>query len=192
MAGDKKVQERNAPAKRKARSSGAATTPQDVLREKRLYTRRAFKGDERASTLYGKYFLRDAAATVPGYDLRSDLGVAEAIGEGVPTSAVEEAIDSGVIEADVVYEMVVPRRTLSYRKARDQHLSPEQSDRLARVLRVYARAEEALGDRDRATRWLQKENRALNGKVPLALLSSDAGARAVEKVLGRIEHGIFS
>jgi putative toxin-antitoxin system antitoxin component (TIGR02293 family) len=55
-----------------------------------------------------------------------------------------------------------------------------------------ARAEEALGDSEKAHRWLGRENRALGGERPVALLDSDAGARAVERVLGRIEHGVFS
>lgn len=53
-----------------------------------------------------------------------------------------------------------------------------------------ARAEEALGDAVKARRWLRKPNRALQGRVPLDLPRSEAGARIVEQVLGRIEHGL--
>jgi putative toxin-antitoxin system antitoxin component (TIGR02293 family) len=110
----------------------------------------------------------------------------------VSTKAVEDVIKSGIVEPGVLYEFVVPRRTLAHRKAKDQRLTSEESDRLARVLRVYARSEEALGDPERSYRWIRKPNRALQGKTPLELLSSEAGARAVEKVLGRLEHGVFS
>jgi putative toxin-antitoxin system antitoxin component (TIGR02293 family) len=79
------------------------------------------------------------------------------------------------------------RKTKERRK-----LSPAESDRLARVVRIIARAEEALGDRGKAHRWLRKANRALAGKRPLDLLASDAGARMVERILGRIEHGVYS
>lgn len=37
-----------------------------------------------------------------------------------------------------------------------------------------------------------KPNRALGGERPLALLDSDVGSLAVERVLGRIEHGVYS
>lgn len=40
-------------------------------------------------------------------------------------------------------------------------LSPSESDRLARVVRLISRAEEALEDREKAHRWLRKPNRAL-------------------------------
>lgn len=56
--------------------------------------------------------------------------------------------------------------------------------------RVTARAEEVLGDPERARRWLLKGNPALGGERPLDMLTNDAGAVQVERVLGRIEHGI--
>ena len=49
-----------------------------------------------------------------------------------------------------------------------------------------------LGDPEKAGRWLSQPNRALDGQRPLTLLDSDAGALAVERVLGRIEHGVYS
>ena len=73
-----------------------------------------------------------------------------------------------------------------------QPLSPEQSDRLARMVRVAERAEEALGNPEKAARWLRKPNRALKQKRPIELLESDVGARMVERALGRIEHGVYS
>jgi putative toxin-antitoxin system antitoxin component (TIGR02293 family) len=54
------------------------------------------------------------------------------------------------------------------------------------------RAEEAFGDEEKARRWLSRPNRAVGGHAPLTLLDSDAGALAVERVLGRIEHGVYS
>ena len=59
-------------------------------------------------------------------------------------------------------------------------------------MRAIARAEVALDDREKAGRWMREPNRALGGTRPLDLLRSSAGARAVETVLGRIEHGTFS
>ena len=64
------------------------------------------------------------------------------------------------------------------------------SERLARVVRVVATAQEAIGDDAKAGRWLRKPNRALQGRRPLDLLASDVGARLVERELGHIEHGL--
>ncbi|MGH9845548.1 MAG: antitoxin Xre/MbcA/ParS toxin-binding domain-containing protein [Blastocatellia bacterium] len=46
--------------------------------------------------------------------------------------------------------------------------------------------------RRKASLWLQEPNRALGLQTPLSLLDTDEGARRVEDVLIRIEHGVFS
>ena len=58
--------------------------------------------------------------------------------------------------------------------------------------RQKAQAVSVFGAEDKATTWLQRPNRALNGERPIQLLDTDLGARQVEDVLGRIEHGIAS
>lgn len=180
-------------AKKSTAKKAAAKKSKTRAGSARVHTRAATKlHSDRVATLYWKYFSKGAGRSALGHDLGSDLGVANAVRSGVPAEAVDEAIESGAVEPGVMYDVVVARRTLAHRKSKDQSLTPDESDRLARVLRVCARAEDALGDPQRAYRWLRKVNRALNGKTPLELLSSDAGARAVEKVLGRIEHGVFS
>lgn len=125
-------------------------------------------------------------------EIRSDLDLAEAIHEGLSYQSLDHVLMSDDLEPNEVYELVGSRRTLMRKKKDRTNLSPTESDRLARVVRMIARAEEALGDREKAHRWLRKANRALAGKRPLDLLDSDAGTRMVERILGRIEHGIYS
>lgn len=125
-------------------------------------------------------------------EVGSELDLAELIHEGLPVGAVDAVIESGLIDLSELYALVVPRRTLAHRKERQGTLSPEQSDRLARLVRVFARAEEALGERAKATRWMRKPNRTLGGRRPIDLLESDVGTRMVERALGRIEYGVYS
>lgn len=75
---------------------------------------------------------------------------------------------------------------------RRRKLKAHESDRLYRVARVYARSLDVLHDQDAARSWLVTDNRALGWVTPLSLLDTDAGARQVEDVLGRIEYGVFS
>jgi putative toxin-antitoxin system antitoxin component (TIGR02293 family) len=124
--------------------------------------------------------------------VRSDLDLADMIHEGLPTRALDAVVRTGAFAAAEMYGLVIPRRTLAHRMAKNQPLSPEQSDRLVRVVRAFVRAGEALASREKAARWLRKENRALGGRRPLDLLESDVGARLVERILGRIEHGVYS
>jgi putative toxin-antitoxin system antitoxin component (TIGR02293 family) len=80
-------------------------------------------------------------------------------------------------------------RTLARRKI-SRALDPLESERVARVSAAVRRATHVLGTREKARAWLKKENRALAGVTPLSLMDTDMGARAVDDVLGRIEHGI--
>jgi putative toxin-antitoxin system antitoxin component (TIGR02293 family) len=101
--------------------------------------------------------------------------------------SVRERLQLSVPEAASVLHM--PPRTLARRRLA-RRLAADESDRLYRVARVAAQAVAALGSEDRAATWLRRPNRALNGELPIRLLDTDVGARQVEDVLGRIEHGI--
>ena len=122
--------------------------------------------------------------------VESDFDLMEAIEVGLPIAAVESVIRDGTFSASEIHELVLPRRTFTHRKQKGQALTSEESDRLTRAVRLAGRAEEAIGNREKAARWLRKPNRALLGKRPLDLLESDVGARMVEQVLGRIEYGL--
>ena len=128
-------------------------------------------------------------------EITSDLELAEAVRAGLPSTALDFVLADLVkwigSQAEV-YRVVGSARTLQRKRTESTALSADESDRLARLARLLVRAEEALGDADRARRWLSQPNRALGGQRPLTLLDSDAGSSAVERVLGRIEHGVYS
>jgi putative toxin-antitoxin system antitoxin component (TIGR02293 family) len=64
-----------------------------------------------------------------------------------------------------------------------------KTDRSVRQLRVEARATEVFEHAELARTWLREPNPALGNRVPAELLATEKGARAVETVLRRIEHG---
>src|SRR5712691_13195686 len=83
----------------------------------------------------------------------------------------------------------IPRRTMTRRK-REGRFLPDESDRLLRASRLFARTMELFeGDRDAATDWLTTAQPALGGTVPLDLARSEVGAREVEQLVGRLERG---
>jgi putative toxin-antitoxin system antitoxin component (TIGR02293 family) len=53
-------------------------------------------------------------------------------------------------------------------------------------------AEEAFGETERAWHWLRKPKRRFDGKTPVEMLATEAGARLVEEMIGQIDHGIFA
>lgn len=93
---------------------------------------------------------------------------------------------------DEIFALVVPKRTLARRKAANELLTVEETDKALRLERIAVQAERVFGDADKAHRWLRKAKRELKGETPLAWLASEAGARVVEEMLFRIEHGIFA
>ena len=93
---------------------------------------------------------------------------------------------------DEIFALVVPKRTLARRRAANERLTIEETDKALRLARIAVQAERVFGEADKAHRWLRKAKRALQGETPLAYLASEAGARVVEEMLHRVEHGVFA
>ena len=125
-------------------------------------------------------------------DIQSELDLASAAMEGLPAEAASKVLASGLLSADELYELVIPRRTFDRRREEKQPLTVVEADRLLRVVRAVVRAVDALGDPEKAKTWLRTPNTALRGETPMSLLATDIGARMVERTLGRIEHGVIS
>ena len=71
-------------------------------------------------------------------------------------------------------------------------LDVASGDRLVRTAHLYTLTAEVLEDDEAAVGWLRSPQEALNGAVPLELAATDVGTRAVEALLGRMEHGVYT
>lgn len=110
----------------------------------------------------------------------------------MPAAYVRKLEAEGVLtRADIC--MIIPDRTLNRRIAQNQPLKVDEADGIARLLRVRAHAMRLYDDRaELAHEWLHSPNPALSNAVPMELARTDLGAREVETILGRMEHGVFS
>jgi putative toxin-antitoxin system antitoxin component (TIGR02293 family) len=124
-------------------------------------------------------------------NLRSGEDLASLVEQRLPAAAIQALIRGGLSDAEV-YHLIVPRRTLAHRVAKHQPLSRDESDKAVRVARVTAMAERVFGESERAWRWLRKPKRRFDGKTPVEMLATEAGARLVEEAIGQIDHGIFA
>lgn len=97
----------------------------------------------------------------------------------------------GVSEERLATLLGMSRATLHRRKKSGQ-LGRAESDRLVRYARLFSRASEALGGVAGARSWLVSPARAFHGECPLDFADTEIGAREVEALLGRLEHGVFS
>ena len=127
-----------------------------------------------------------------GRSVASDRDLREAIREGFRPAVVEELMrTSGLTLKELAGALDLSPRSLQRRRAGGR-LARYESDRLYRLARIVAVANECLGDRERALRWLKRPNRALGGIAPVAAIDTELGARQVENILGRIAYGGIS
>jgi putative toxin-antitoxin system antitoxin component (TIGR02293 family) len=112
---------------------------------------------------------------------------------GFGYSTFERLIQNTGLQAERLANMIdIPRRTLA-RRRREGRLTAEESDRLLRVSRLFGKALQLFeGDRDAAVDWLTREQRALGGAIPIEIAKTELGAREVENLIDRVEHGVFS
>jgi putative toxin-antitoxin system antitoxin component (TIGR02293 family) len=72
-------------------------------------------------------------------------------------------------------------------------LTPSESERLHRLYRIYRQAVELFeGDVPGAVAWLTSPKQPLGNASPLDYARTEPGERAVEDLIGRLEHGVFS
>ena len=69
---------------------------------------------------------------------------------------------------------------------------PDESERGLRIAWLLGRAILTFEGVENAAEWLQTPNVSLGGLTPLEYADTEAGAREVENLLGRIEYGIYS
>lgn len=112
---------------------------------------------------------------------------------GMPVQAVEALKASlAVPDRQLAQLLGISEKTLSRARAAEGKLEPVASDRLVRVARVLAMAIDVLEDEAAAVHWLKRPQIGLGGRIPLAMLTTDPGRDQVEKLLLRIEHGVYS
>lgn len=147
-----------------------------------MSTRRKPRGSEAAEFLQYQTRLQ----------LSDRLALIEAIRSGLPFQAVIDAVTPLALTIkDLATYGVIPARTLSHSK-RSGRFTPAQSDRVARFIRVWLKARETFGNPAKVRKWMERPTRPLGDKAPVALLDTEEGARLVEDLLFRIDHGLSS
>lgn len=136
------------------------------------------------ATIGGRSLPKAEAATVrvsPSYrDLKT----------GIFADVVRGLEREGILRRDDVRKIIADR-TLDRRIAQGEALRIEEADGLLRLLRVRDHAIRVFDEAALAEEWLRSPNPALDNEIPMTMAATDIGAREVEAVLTRIEHGVF-
>ena len=124
-------------------------------------------------------------------ELKRDTGaVIGALKRGLPADRVDALTQAlGVPTSRLADVLSIPTSTLS-RRRRAGRLDRDESERAYRLARLVDRAAEVFGSVENGVDWLKRPQFGLGGQPPLSYADTEPGARAVEDLLGRIEHGI--
>ena len=112
---------------------------------------------------------------------------------GLPFQTLVRFQKTSQLSWDAITKVVqIPQRTLARRKLQGK-LTAQESERLLRLALIFEKATDLFeGDAIAAGQWLSADNKALASQSPLTMADTEIGAREVESLIGRLEHGVFS
>ncbi len=115
------------------------------------------------------------------------------IREGLPWDAARHAKEALELSDELFAALLeTSPRTLARWKKAGKKLDLAASDRLYRLVRIMSLAMEVFEHMAPARQWLRRPQVGLGGRVPLEMAQTEPGAREVENLLGRLEHGVVS
>ena len=122
----------------------------------------------------------------------SAFDLADEVSRGLSVDAVDRVCDKVAPDDVSLRYRVVPKATLARRRRTPgRRLSPEESDRVARLARIWESAMDVWKSEAAAQRFLAKPHPLLAGRVPREFtIESELGAREVENLIGRLKYGI--
>jgi putative toxin-antitoxin system antitoxin component (TIGR02293 family) len=139
-------------------------------------------------TIIGRVYQKLGGRGALGDDVASEADLARIVARRIPLKALAHVKRGGFSEQEIA-DYVIPPRTRRHRKARREPLTVEESDRLVRLTRIQAMAEDVFGDAENANGWLRESLGILDGKSPLDVARTESGARVVEQILAKIDWG---
>lgn len=127
----------------------------------------------------------------PKREAFTSLDLAREVSRGLSVDAVDRLSRLVAPAVPGFRYQIVSKATLARRqKAAKRRLSREESDRLARLARLWAFAVDVWGSDEAARQFLSEPYALLGGRVPLDVATeTEIGARTVEELLGRLKYG---
>jgi putative toxin-antitoxin system antitoxin component (TIGR02293 family) len=127
-----------------------------------------------------------------GVSPRSDLDLAELVEHGLSTESLNLLRKKGLTFTEVA-DLIASPRTLQHRKSKGvTHLTHDEADRVVRIARILALAEQVFGSLERGLGWLRKPDERLNDRTALSMLQTESGGRLIESMLWQVADGIYS
>jgi putative toxin-antitoxin system antitoxin component (TIGR02293 family) len=128
-------------------------------------------------------------AQILGVELNSDLDVWRIVRAGISAATYRRVAAKLRLPPGVVTSSATLRRRLG----EGQRFTVDESERIVRLVRVYAHARGLLGDADATLAWFSTPAEFLPDSAaiaPMELAASENGARLLESRINRTAHGI--
>jgi putative toxin-antitoxin system antitoxin component (TIGR02293 family) len=123
-----------------------------------------------------------------GAEVSSEADLARIVDRGIRVGVLAYVLRAGFSKQEIE-RFVIPARTWRHRKTKRALLSTEESDRVVRLARIQAVAEDVFGNVAKANQWLREGLGILDGKSPLEVARTESGARLIERILAEIDWG---
>lgn len=126
-------------------------------------------------------------------EVQDNTAMAQRVEEGLPVlDIVQFGKQVGFTTDELARLIQIPPRTYARRVASKGRLKITEGERAVRIMRLFDLARQVFGTDENTRRWFNSRILALGRKTPLEYAQTEPGAREVENVIGRIEHGVYS
>jgi putative toxin-antitoxin system antitoxin component (TIGR02293 family) len=125
--------------------------------------------------------------------IHDNHAMVQRVEEGLPVmDVVKFGKQAGFTNDELAKLINIPARTYARRVAGKTRLTLPEGERAARLMRLFDRAKQLFVTEENVRKWLHTELPALGWRTPIDFAQTEPGAREVENLIGRIEHGVFS
>ncbi len=125
--------------------------------------------------------------------IHDNHAMVQRVEEGLPVmDVVKFSRQAGFTNDELAKLINIPARTYARRVAGKARLKSHEGERAARLMRLFDIAKALFGTDENTRGWFNAKIPALGWKTPLEYAQTEPGAREVENVIGRIEHGVYS
>ena len=116
----------------------------------------------------------------------------ELLHAGLPVRELDDLQATLAVPMEKLIPMLGISKATFHRRKAVGRLRQDESDHVLRFARLMGKAVEVMESEHAARQWLTSPQFGLGGAVPLEYAETEVGAREVEDLLGRIEHGVYS
>ncbi|MGN6399611.1 MAG: type II RES/Xre toxin-antitoxin system antitoxin [Flavisolibacter sp.] len=134
---------------------------------------------------------RQRGKVIPVYRWNS-FDKIDAVKNGISKEELENLKISAALDYDTLARVLgIAKATLHNKKGKAK-FDLSTSEKIFLIADIYSYGYEVFENKERFNAWMKRENSALGGIAPLALIDTLYGMEEVKHLIGRIEYGVYS